>query len=182
MPMPESTEYKTAPVGHPTLVLADLAPKKPSFSPNLYRWARERAHFYNDGGIAEGVWRVKPGTRAAEHFGSVSLFIGYAIGAYAGDTDFSGARLIAVLCQGKKEGRYCFAGLAPDLELVEGFWDRYTAVGRCAIDPDHQESFSGGERYRMDGETRTCLWCGAIHQRVLTPRTVMDESWVSSGL
>jgi len=169
----------SAPVGHKTLRLLELAPKlSPSFSPNLYRWMRETAHFYRDGGVSETVYRVVPNTRAAESFGAGTLLIGYPINGYPGDTDFSGVRLMAVLCQGVKADRWCLAGIAPDLELVEGFWDRYLSVGRCAVDPEHQEHFIGGERYRIDADARTCLWCGATQHRVLTPRTVMDESWV----
>lgn len=169
-----------APIGHKTLRRADLSPhKSPSYSPNLYRWMRENAHFYNDGGVAEAVYRVIPRTRTAESFGSETLLLGFPMNAYPGDADFLGVRLTEVLCQGGKGGRWCFAGMTPDLELVEGFWDQYLAIGRCAIDPGHQEYFvGGGERYKIDGDARTCLWCGATHRRVLTPRTVIDESWV----
>ncbi len=167
------------PVGHKTLRLRQLQPKlSPAFSPNLYRWMRSAAHFYSDSGVAEAIYRVKAGTPAASYLGAGTLMVGYPMNGYPGDKDFSGARMIAVLCNGSGEGRACFASLVPDLELVDGFWDRYLAVGRCAIDPDHQKSFMDGERYRVDGDARTCLWCGVTHKRVLTPRQVMDKSWV----
>lgn len=166
-------------VGHKTLRLRELAPKlSPSFSPNLYRWMRTSAHFHVDGGVTEAVYRVKPGTPAARYLGAGSLMIGYPVEGYPGDTDFSGARLIGVLCNGSGERRACFGNLAPDLELVEGFWERYLVVGRCALDPNHLEHFLGGDRFRVTDDSRTCLWCGGTHQRVMTPRTVMDESWV----
>lgn len=139
---------------------------------------RENAHFYRDGGLAESVYRVLPNTRASETFGAGTLLIGFPANGYPGDTDFFGVRLMAVLCQGIKAGSWCFAGITPDLELVENFWDRYLAVGRCAVDPEHHEHFIGGERFRIDGDVRTCLWCGTTHQRKLTYRTVTDESWV----
>lgn len=174
--MPEATKN---PVGHKTLRLRDIDPhRSPAFSPNLHAWMRSKAHFYREGGVAESVFRVKPDTQAAVQFGAGTLFIGYPMNGHPGDTDFSGARLMQVLCNGTKAGRWCFAGIAPDLEEVEGVWGRYLHVGRCAIDPGHHEHFSGGERYRFEGALRTCLWCGATHTRVLTPRTVMDESWV----
>ncbi len=173
------TPEAITPAGHATLRCADLLPNKAaSFSPNLYRWMRKVAHFYRDGGVAEGVYRVKSKTKTAKAFGAGTLLIGFPINGYPGDTDFSGTRLMAALCQGAKAERLCFAGITPDLEVVDGFWDRYLTIGRCAIDPEHQEHFIGGDRYRMNGETRICLWCGTIHQRKLTPRTVMDESWV----
>lgn len=167
------------PIGHKTLRLRDLMPEKSaSFSPNLYRWMKKSAHFYRDGGVADGVFRVKPGTPAAKSFGAGTLMIGYPINGYPGDTDFSGSRLMGALCNGGRETCFCYAGIAPDLELVEGFWDSYLQVGRCAIDPKHERHFSGGERYLVNGNQRECLWCGLHQQQVITPRTVYDESWV----
>ncbi|WP_199031425.1 hypothetical protein [Ralstonia sp. ASV6] len=52
----------------------------------------------------------------------------------------------------------CFG--AGTLIRVEGFWDRYLKVGRCAIDPEHQEHFLGGDRYLHNGSSQICLWCG----------------------
>lgn len=167
------------PIGHKTLLLNELNPKLlPSFSPNLYKWMRDHAHFYNNGGVAEAVYRIKPNSPSAKHFGANTKVIGYPINGYEGDTDFSGARLIGVLCNGAKENRACFSGLALDVELVDDFFDMYLKVGRCAIDPEHSEHFIGNDRYREDGDTRTCLWCGEKHQRILTNRTVVDEFWI----
>lgn len=63
------------------------------------------------------------------------------------------------------------------LQLVDGFWIRYLEIGRCAIDADHAEQFSAGDRYTLDGDVRTCLWCGAKHQWTIVPRVVHDETW-----
>lgn len=167
------------PLGHKTLKLSELNPKQsPSFSPNLYKWMREHAHFYKDGGVAETVYRVKPNTPSAKHFGANTKVIGYPINGYEGDTDFSGALLIGVLCNGVNEKRACYAGLALDVELVDNFWEQYLDIGRCAIDPEHKEHFINGERYVIEGDTRTCLWCNAKQKRVLTNRVVIDESWI----
>lgn len=172
------THETMIPLGHKTLRLRDLSPEKSSsFSPNLYRWMKRRAHFYRDGGVAEGVYRVKPGTAAAEHFGAGTLMIGHPFNGHPGDTDFSGARLMQALCIGGKALNWCYSNMAPDLELVEGFWDRYLQVGRCAIDPSHQTHFSGGERFIVNGNVRKCLWCGQQQHQVVTPRTVLDEAW-----
>lgn len=170
------------PVAHPSLKLADLKPElHPSRSPNLFRWMRRRAHFYRDGGVADGVWRVKAGSEAAKWLGEGTLMIGCPMAQYPGDTDFSGLRLIEVLCNGSKAGSYCYASLAPQLEEVIGFWDRYMSVGRCAIDEAHSQNFIGDEgRYRIEGDSRTCLWCGAQQTRVITPRIVEDEAWVQA--
>lgn len=170
------------PIGHKTLRLRDLLPgKSASFSPNLYRWMRQHAHFYRNGGLAESVYRVKPGSRAAESFGANTLLIGYPYDAYPGDKDFSGVRLMAALCNGSKADRVCYPNIFPDLVLLEDFWDRYLRVGRCAIDPEHREHFMGGDRFKGNGEHRACLWCGVKQTKVLTPRTVVDESWVTAA-
>lgn len=153
------------PVGHPTMRLKDIQPgKSAAFSPNLYRWMRARGHAYKDGGVADTVYQVREGTKLAEQYGAGTLFIGHPYSQYDGDTDFSGARLIGVLCNGSEEISYCHAGAAPDLDEVPGFWDSYLKIGRCAIDPEHNEHFLGNNRYRVEGDERECLWCGARHQ------------------
>jgi len=171
---------QSIPVGHSTLTIKQLAPGvSASFSPNLYRWMKSCGHAYQDGGVAEAVFRVLPGTRLANEYGAGSLMIGCAYNQYEGDMDFSGSLLIAVLCNGAKAPRYCLPGAVIMLEKVEGFWDRYLLVGRCAIDSDHKDHFCGNERYSVEGDVRTCLWCGEQHQKVVTSRIVVDESWVA---
>lgn len=166
-------------VGHKTLRLRDLNPEKSdSYSTNLYRWMTAHAHFFTDGGVLDSVYRVKPGTRTEESFGAGTLMLGYPINGHPGDTDFSGIRLTSALCNGRYAGSWCFAGMAPDLTPVVGFWDNYLLVGRCAIDPMHSVYFSGKERYLTEGNKRKCLWCGCCQTKVVTPRTVYDESWV----
>lgn len=159
-------------VGHKTLRVADIAPQKSlSFSPNLHKYAKAHGHFFTDGGILQGVFMATDGTKAAEWFGAGTLVLGH-----MDDGFFMGARLMEVLCKGSKAqsaAHACASGFVP----VVGFWDAYLSVGRCAIDPAHSESFLD-DRYRMEGETRICVWCGAKHERVMTPRTVFDESWL----
>lgn len=168
------------PIGHPTLRLDDIAPEKsPSYSPNLYRWMHRRAHFYRGGGVADGVYRVKSGSGASEHFGAGALLIGYPTNGYPGDNFFSGSRLMAVLCQGSRENRWAYPGIATDLEWLDDFWDRYLVVGRCAIDPGHEEHFACTNRYSTSGDERACLWCGHRQHRAVTERVVFAETWVS---
>lgn len=167
----------TRAIGHLTLTLKQLAPSvSASFSPNLHRWMREKAHFYKGGGVLQTVYRIKSNTSLAKDFGADTLMIGYPDS--PDENGFSGIRLMAALCNGSKAGRFYYIGIATMLEEVEGFWDNYLKVGRCAIDPAHRESFMA-DRYTLDGDTRMCLWCGAKHERVMTPRTVFDESWNS---
>lgn len=168
----ESNVNKTVtPVGHKTLMLRDLAPElSPAFSPNLHKYLKAHGHFYRDGGTIEGVYKIRAGTKAAEVYGAGTLMLGF-----EDDGFFVGTRMISALCHGAKAERAAYP-IGRSVELVEGFWDQYLNVGRCAIDPEHKEAFMG-DRFSMDGDTRTCLWCGVKHERVLTPRTVFDESW-----
>lgn len=168
----------TREIGHRTLRLKQLVPSlSPAFSPNLYYWMRKKAHFYKDGGVLQTVFRVKPETRLAKELGAGTLMIGYA-DADGDDNGFVGIRMMEALCLGAEAGSFYYIGMAKMLEEVDEFWEQYLKIGRCAIDPAHKESFLG-ERYSMDGNTRSCTWCGAKHERVMTPRTVFDESWTS---
>lgn len=169
------------PVGHPTMTCKDISPSiSAAFSPNLHRWMKSRGHAHRDGGVAETVYRVLPGSRLVKEFGAGTLFIGCPYDEYEGDSDFSGSLLMVVLCNGSKATRYCHVGAVPSLEVVEGFWDLYLKIGRCAIDPEHKEHFHSSERYSVAGDVRTCLWCGEQQQNIVTERIVLDESWTTT--
>lgn len=165
---------------HRTTRIDDIAPaRSPSFSPSLHLWMKRHTHVYRDGGHADVVYRVREGSRAAKSFGAGTLLIGRAYDSYEGDTDFSGIPLMEALCNGAKAERVCYPGIMGSLEQIEDFWTRYLQVGRCAIDPDHVEHFINADRYAMSDDIRTCLWCGAKHQRTLVPRVVHDETWAA---
>lgn len=165
-------------IGHATLLIKQLAPaKSASFSPNLYRWMRAKAHFYKGGGVLETVYRVKPNTQLAKEYGAGTLLIGYP-GDAGSDQGFAGVLLMSVLCQGVMAGSFYYLGMTPMLEEVEGFWDTYLKIGRCAIDPAHQEHFHS-TRFREHDDGRECLWCGHHQRKVITPRVVHDTTWVS---
>lgn len=167
-------DTKTRIIGHPTLRAADIAPNKAaSFSPNLHKYLSARGVFFRDGGLLHAVYAVKPDTKAAKWFGAGTLLLGF-----IDDEFFTGSRLIAVLCNGSKADRAAYPGVTDGLELVEGFWDRYLELGRCAIDPSHQEHFLGN-RFQIHGDTRTCLWCNHRQRKVLTPRIVHDTTWIT---
>jgi hypothetical protein len=168
------------PVGHPTMTLKDIQPSRSAaFSPNLYRWMQKQGHAYRDGGVAEAVYRILPGSKLANDFGAGALMIGHHYNQYEGDTDFSGALLMGVLCHGAQSKRSCYSGAVGSLEVVDGFWDRYMQVGRCAIDPTHEQHFFGADRYAVAGDARTCLWCGEKHRREAVERTVIDQVWTT---
>lgn len=163
----------SSPVGHKTLRAADIAPSKSaSFSPNLHKYLKARGHFYADGGLLQGVYVIRTGSKAAGVYGAGTLMLGY-----PDDDYFIGTRLISALCNGGKEESMAHP-IGKSVDPVEGFWDNYLKIGRCAIDPAHQEHFMA-DRFNEQGDSRTCLWCGHQQHKVVTPRVVYDESWVS---
>ena len=91
--------------------------------------------------------------------------------------------LMRVLCNGGRveSMAYPLKQIGP-LEELPDFWERYTADGRCAIDPVHKMHFIGGDsRWRVTGDERECLWCGKFHQRrERYMRTTEHEWWVSA--
>jgi len=126
------------------------------YSPNLYKWMRKKRR-----------WPIP--IRVFESDGH--LYIGY-----IHDREFTGAKLNAVLCDSRTQ-EYCYVGGQKFVE-VSDFWERYTAIGRCAIDQAHSMRFIGDEdRYVEDGDTRTCQWCGAVQHRRRWTETVECEEW-----
>ncbi len=132
------------------LDVAAIHPSKGAmYSPNLHAWltARNKKHRT----WTSRVFEDKDGT----------LWIGMLdLG------DLMWARLMQVLCFGAKAETACWVNLGT-LREVSGFWKRYTAVGRCAIDPEHGMHFVGDDtRWRTSGDHRECLWCGAHAQKL----------------
>lgn len=127
------------------------------YSPNLYRWLTAPGYKYRS--CASRVYLDNSGTR----------WIGM-----MDQGDLYGARLLNVLCLGTKAERGCWINLRGLVEM-EDFWPRYIADGRCAIDVAHEMSFVGDEsRWKQDGDTRDCLWCGKMRQ-MLVRKTVIRE-------
>lgn len=161
------------------LSLEQIVPKKSiAYSPNLYEWMKKRAHFYADyadgAGTPHSVWRVKAGM-GRDTFNEGSLFIGM-----PGDHgDFLGSRLMNALCEGGKASAWCYPGLLAHLEPVEGFWERYLQVGRCAVDPDHSIHYLDDRWHQNSADKRTCRWCGLVQNRRTFMQLVEGEEWAS---
>lgn len=143
---------------------------KPSYSPNLHKflktWISRLPDYY-----APQVWRTNDvGT----------LMIGRH---YQDDpvetASFSGLMLYRVLGVGAKafNEKACFMHLTPKaMTELPNFWERYLEIGRCAIDGDHTTHFMQSEgRYQLEGNTRTCTWCGAKHTRHVETKTYTKE-------
>jgi len=132
------------------LDIAAIHPSKGAkYSPNLYSWLTKRGK--NHRAWTSLVFADNDGT----------LWIGMLdLG------DLVGARLMQVLCNGDKAETSYWVNLAP-LREIPDFWERYIAVGRCAIDPEHKMYFVGDDaRWRTNGEHRECLWCGRHSQKL----------------
>ena len=123
--------------------------KGEKYSPNLHAWLTKRDKKHRT--WTSRVFSDKDGTL---WIGMIDL------------RDLVGARLMHVLCNGAKTETACWVNLGPLREL-DDFWARYTALGRCAIDPTHKMHFVGDDtRWRTNGEHRECLWCGEHAQKL----------------
>ena len=137
--------------------LARIHPKhSPAYSKRLHQWLKTH------GRSGDNLYQVSSGSKLARVYGSGSFFIGQPYNDYEGDTDFSGAMLMQVLCMGRSVIRACFSGDAPELIEVAGFWGRYEVVGRCAIDPTHQIDFRDNDkRFHAVHGQQFCKWCSS---------------------
>jgi len=157
---------------HPTMKLQDIDPKNnPSFSTKLFKYMKKQGVFYENGGVADGLYRVKPGSASYEA-DQLNLWLGY-----VADGAFFGVRIMQAMSMGLKAQKWAHPRLVKDIEEVPGFWDQYLKEGRCAIDPEHQIPFQD-DRFDETDHDRTCKWCGYKQKKVSTPRTVYDISWV----
>lgn len=137
-----------------------LAPK---YSPNLHRWLLIRWRRYEPAAPrifvenCDGATLLRDGYVGERHDGSLIC-----------------ARLLTVLSKPRAELGSMM--LPHTFEPVAEFWPDYVARGRCALDPEHKTSFID-ERWRVDGDTRECLWCGARQVRKVWRETVEYSRW-----
>ncbi|WP_409286893.1 hypothetical protein [Pseudomonas guariconensis] len=148
-------------ISQATLEFAELLGRtypglSPAFSRNLHRWL---THVGRPG---DTVYRAQTGSSFAQVHGADTLIIGQPYDEYPGDTDFSGSLLTQVLCLGRAAVRSCHSNATSDLLEIDGFWQRYVEVGRCAIDPEHKMHFrDDNDRLEVVGGLKTCNWCHA---------------------
>lgn len=128
----------------------------PKYSPNLTKWLARNGRPYG----APSVFKDYDGVR----------WIGW-----IDDGWFIGCRLGRVLNKGAKAEVGCWTFPITDLTRENDFWKRYRDIGRCAIDEAHAIGFIGDEtRWAVDGDTRSCLWCGD-HTQVKRRWTETEE-------
>ncbi|WP_204247702.1 hypothetical protein [Acidovorax carolinensis] len=143
-----------------------IAPKLGAkFSPNLYRWLKSKDHGHR-------AWTSR-------------LFLDSAGNLWIGMYDpplreLIGSRLLGVLCNGVQEQAGAWQCI--DAVEIEGFWDRYMADGRCAIDVLHTMKFKGDDsRWRVQDDRRSCLWCGRAQQVMKRwTETVQRAEWTAA--
>lgn len=138
--------------------LSDVDPRKnPAFSPNLYRWLRKNRFMrcFADRYEAHGI----------EYLG------------FLDDTGvLVGSRLWGILCNGVAEQKWSFLHLVGHV-THRPLWRDYLLRGRCAIDPAHRENFLG-DRFSVDGDRRTCRWCGYVQRLEVFQVSETRRRWV----
>lgn len=156
--------------------------RSPAYSPNLHRWLRlQPSQYLLNREIRDQVYRVTANSLLCRRYsftpGELVIGLPYENQPFA--DDFSGAQLMHVLTMGSHALRMCYPGGMGGLERIDDFWERYHAIGRCVIDPEHTEHFiDDASRFTFDGDTRTCRWCGAKHHRTLGTELVEVETEV----
>lgn len=148
-------------------LLAAIDPSlNPAYSPNLHSfskaWMRRATREMPE------VWRED--ATGYLYFGTMYQDSGAC---------FVGSPLRAVLNNGARENknRLAYIGFTQyNMTHMADFWERYLKIGRCAIDEDHTIHFINSEnRYSMDGDIRTCNWCGAKHQRTVETKIIEEH-------
>lgn len=124
------------------------------FSPNLHAWLTvSRYGRLTPRALLSGLYTDPTGT----------LWIGY----LRDTAGFVGQRLALVLAEGAGAGLGAWRHLG-HMQPWNGFWPKYIAVGRCALDPKHSDaSIYAEHRWSRRGDTRSCRWCGAASQRLV---------------
>lgn len=140
------------------------------FSPNLHTWLNK--HNVRKYIVWWGLPRLF--TKETENM-RTQLYIGWV----DKENVFTGCRLFAVLSQSDHE-IYCFGNVDKiGFAEVPDFWERYIAIGRCAIDTEHGQRFVKDEsRWRVEGDARFCQWCGNCTQSLHKwTETVERQGW-----
>lgn len=133
----------------------------PRYSANLYKWLTKP-------GAGHRVWTSRVYVDQDKSF-----WIGH-----VDDGWFSGCRMMAVLCMGAKEDTGAYRYSSKFVEIPD-FWTKYMAIGRCAIDAEHDQFFTDDEtRWQTNGDVRNCQWCGSMTQKLRRWEEVVHrEAW-----
>lgn len=95
-----------------------------------------------------------------------------------------GTELSRILVGDMKLWSYMESHINPSelVDVTAEFWALYDEIGRCAFDSSHRQHFqNANDRYTVDGDKRTCNWCGAEQVRRTERRVVVDGWWEVVG-
>ena len=137
------------------------------YSPSLHRWMKREFRF---GRRAQAFAITRDGGNDSR-----AIIIGYVPKSWDGDVN--GACLSDILCGGRVRENHFTDHWRP--KPLPGFFAGYQKWGRCYIDPQHTMHFTD-QRWRQEGNARTCRWCGAQQVRRTAERIVIDERWVTA--
>lgn len=147
------------------------------YSPALYSWLHSKC-----GSRCRQVFQTKNIIDGLEYSNPwrVSEII---IGERYGDGYVGGRKLSCIVGQlyGVKSTRFAYSEAQWELrEITDEFWAEYERVGRCVWDSTHSIPMIGDKnRYTVNGNVRTCNWCGEKHRLFVKKRMVIErtETW-----
>lgn len=146
----------------------------PKYSPNLHAWIKKQF-----GTSTAPIVMTKPDTTGMRRVGALREI-----------NWLSGANLNDVMCNGRKAKTWAImlSHTGATLNIDDTFWHRYIRDGRCAIDPEHDVFFIGGETRWLavpakgrQPERRECQWCGHhVQVKLEWTETVHKSEWVAA--
>jgi len=131
----------------------------PKFSPNLFAWMKARLRQ----GVPFSMYQMVESDRNI-------LYIGMR------NTHFTGTKLwgaMSTYAPSRSVGGYI---VFDDTKRLPHWFDWYEQWGRCFIDPSHTHSFLD-ERWKEEGDSRTCLWCGKRQRLRRWQEVIEKQQW-----
>lgn len=142
--------------GTELLPLIKAAGRADRYSENLWKWARK----YRDRRLFVAFSEKDGHTFDETKTLASRLYIGFH---RLDDGWLHGSRLSEILCQGSKAESWAYQpGML--FKEIPNWWDKYMEHGKCFIDPEHC-LYLDAARWLVQGNVRTCLWCGNFQQR-----------------
>lgn len=157
----------------PPIDLSQIRPAAPSpesdkFSRNIYNWFRAKGKRYGFGVWCEqrNIITDKHDPFTYQNARRGDIYFGFR------DGDFViGAKMRAVQVGDNETA--CWVGTRKAIEITDWFWSEYLKRGRCLLNDHDMGLLYDRGRFTVNGETRTCNWCGAVQHRHV--RTITRE-------
>lgn len=142
--------------GQELMPLIKAAGRTDRFSENLWKWVRK----YRDRPLFVAFSEKDGRTYDEAKTLASRLYIGFH---RLDDGWLHGSRLIEILCNGAAAESWAYQP-AMQFREIPGWWDKYIEHGKCFIDPEHY-LYLDNARWIVEGDVRTCIWCGKYQQR-----------------